>query len=74
MARDSSEADRARLVAMTPLGRIATPEEIASVVAFLASPRRGIHDRIGRLRERRPSNGLSDKGRGHQLVAMIRRL
>ncbi|HEV2369492.1 MAG TPA: SDR family oxidoreductase, partial [Acidimicrobiales bacterium] len=33
-----SEKQRAELVAQVPLGRAATPEEVAGVIAFLASP------------------------------------
>src|SRR5438552_1551735 len=36
-----SEAARADLLARIPLGRLGTPEEVAEVVAFLASPRAG---------------------------------
>lgn len=35
---DVSPADRRRSVAATPLGRLAAPAEIASVIAFLLSP------------------------------------
>ncbi len=33
-----------------PLGRMATPEEIAAVVAFLAGPKSELHERDNRLR------------------------
>jgi 3-oxoacyl-[acyl-carrier protein] reductase len=33
------EATRAALVARTPLGRAGTPEEVAALAGFLASPR-----------------------------------
>ena len=36
--RDVSEADRERSIAATPLGRLADPAEVASVIAFLLSP------------------------------------
>jgi Dehydrogenases with different specificities (related to short-chain alcohol dehydrogenases) len=36
--RDVSEADRQRSIAATPLGRLADPAEVASVIAFLLSP------------------------------------
>lgn len=36
--RDVSEADRQRSIAATPLGRLAEPAEVASVIAFLLSP------------------------------------
>jgi 3-oxoacyl-[acyl-carrier protein] reductase len=36
-----SEAQRAELMAKVPLGRLGTPNEVAEVVAFLASPRSG---------------------------------
>jgi NAD(P)-dependent dehydrogenase (short-subunit alcohol dehydrogenase family) len=36
--RDVSEADRRRSIAATPLGRLADPAEVASVIAFLLSP------------------------------------
>ena len=36
--REVSEADRQRSIAATPLGRLADPAEVASVIAFLLSP------------------------------------
>ncbi|HEX4224641.1 MAG TPA: SDR family oxidoreductase [Pseudonocardiaceae bacterium] len=36
--REVSEADRQRSMAATPLGRLADPAEVASVIAFLLSP------------------------------------
>jgi NAD(P)-dependent dehydrogenase (short-subunit alcohol dehydrogenase family) len=36
--RDVSDADRQRSIAATPLGRLADPAEVASVIAFLLSP------------------------------------
>lgn len=36
--RDVTEADRQRSIAATPLGRLADPAEVASVIAFLLSP------------------------------------
>jgi NAD(P)-dependent dehydrogenase (short-subunit alcohol dehydrogenase family) len=38
MLANRSEAQRAEIASRHPLGRIAAPEEIAAVVAFLASP------------------------------------
>jgi 3-oxoacyl-[acyl-carrier protein] reductase len=35
------EAARADLAARIPLGRLGKPEEVAEVIAFLASPRAG---------------------------------
>ena len=37
MTRDLDDAQRERLLSGIPLGRLGSPEEIASVVAFLAS-------------------------------------
>jgi 3-oxoacyl-[acyl-carrier protein] reductase len=37
MTRALPEAQREKLLAQIPLGRLAAPEDIASVVAFLAS-------------------------------------
>jgi NAD(P)-dependent dehydrogenase (short-subunit alcohol dehydrogenase family) len=36
--REVTEADRQRSIAATPLGRLADPAEVASVIAFLLSP------------------------------------
>jgi NAD(P)-dependent dehydrogenase (short-subunit alcohol dehydrogenase family) len=38
MVAAMSEAQRAGLVAATPIGRLATPDEVAAAVTFLASP------------------------------------
>jgi 3-oxoacyl-[acyl-carrier protein] reductase len=38
MTRALDDAQRERLLASVPLGRLGNPEEVASVVAFLASP------------------------------------
>jgi NAD(P)-dependent dehydrogenase (short-subunit alcohol dehydrogenase family) len=37
-AADDREAERARLAARQPIGRLGTAEEIAAVIAFLGSP------------------------------------
>ena len=41
MTRALSDAQREKLLQSIPLGRLGTPEDIAHVVAFLASPRAG---------------------------------
>ena len=41
MTHELPEANKAALLATIPLGRLGRPEEIADVVAFLASPRAG---------------------------------
>ena len=38
MTKDMPEASLAAVKAMTPVGRLGRPEEVASVVLFLASP------------------------------------
>lgn len=38
-ARYSHEADRAKLLSQVPVGRLGRPEDVAGMVAFLASPR-----------------------------------
>jgi 3-oxoacyl-[acyl-carrier protein] reductase len=38
MLDDVADARMAELTAMIPLGRVATPEEVATAVTFLASP------------------------------------
>jgi 3-oxoacyl-[acyl-carrier protein] reductase len=39
MTAELPEAARAELLSRIPLGRLGTPEEVADVIAFLASPR-----------------------------------
>ena len=41
MTKDLPEAVKAQVAALTPMGRMGKPEEIAAAVAFLASPRAG---------------------------------
>jgi 3-oxoacyl-[acyl-carrier protein] reductase len=41
MTRALPEAQREKLLQSIPLGRLGTPEDVAHVVAFLASPRAG---------------------------------
>jgi NAD(P)-dependent dehydrogenase (short-subunit alcohol dehydrogenase family) len=38
MTKDLSEASLATIKAMTPVGRLGRPDEVAAAVAFLASP------------------------------------
>ena len=38
MLRDLADGDKESLCQMTPLGRLGTPEDVARVIAFLASP------------------------------------
>ncbi len=41
MSAEWSEAQRARILAQIPVGRLGRPEEVAEAVAFLASPKSG---------------------------------
>jgi len=41
MTAELADEQRERLLALTPLGRLGTPEEVAGVVTFLASPAAG---------------------------------
>src|SRR5262249_35627355 len=41
MTAELADEHRDRLLALTPLGRLGTPEEVAGVVPFLASPAAG---------------------------------
>ena len=60
----------AELTAAVPLGRFGTPDEIAGVVAFLASDRRRVHHRRRHPRRRRPGHGpLTRIDPSHQRLA-----
>lgn len=49
------------MIATTPMGRLAQPEEIAGIVAFLAERRRVLHDRLGGLRGRRLHGAIAPR-------------
>ncbi len=53
-----------KIVAGIPVKRLGLPEEIGSIVSWIASRRGRLRDRRGLLAERRPAHGLTRQRRG----------
>ena len=63
MGLSAEEFTRQR-AAQVPLGRMETAQDVANVIAFLASPRAGLRDGPGAQRRRRPRHALAGGEKG----------